>query len=185
MSYPVCASTHPPAFWRSIVTGDPYRMRAAWIVGSNPLCTMTHSLEIEEALRSCSSSRWSRTSSSLPPPSWRTWCCRRPPGWSRTTWSTCTRSGACWPGVRWRRWGRPGRPGGHHSSWPTASAWTRRSPGATGEPTLNGSWRTPVLSFEQFCELGILTGQMRYHKYRGRGFSLTPSGRSSRYTAPC
>lgn len=49
--YPVCPITHPPTFWRSIVTGEPYRIKALWIVGSNPLVTMTHSLEIEEALR--------------------------------------------------------------------------------------------------------------------------------------
>lgn len=48
--FPLCPTTHPPAFWRSIVTGDPYRMRAMWIVGSNPLLTMTHSREIERAL---------------------------------------------------------------------------------------------------------------------------------------
>ena len=49
--YPLCPSTHPPTFWRSIVTGEPYRIRTMWIVGSNPLLTMTHSLEVEEALR--------------------------------------------------------------------------------------------------------------------------------------
>lgn len=49
--YPLCPSTHPPTFWRSIVTGDPYRIRAMWIVGSNPLLTMTHSLEVEAALK--------------------------------------------------------------------------------------------------------------------------------------
>jgi anaerobic selenocysteine-containing dehydrogenase len=49
--YPLCPSIHPPAFWRSIVTGDPYRLRAMWIVGSNPLLTMTDPLQTEQALR--------------------------------------------------------------------------------------------------------------------------------------
>jgi anaerobic selenocysteine-containing dehydrogenase len=49
--YPVLGGTsHPPTFWRSIVNGDPYRIRALWIMGSNPLVTMTHSLEVEKAL---------------------------------------------------------------------------------------------------------------------------------------
>jgi anaerobic selenocysteine-containing dehydrogenase len=49
--YPMNPLVHPPSFWRSVVTGDPYRIRAFWIVGSNPLLTMTHSLEVEEALK--------------------------------------------------------------------------------------------------------------------------------------
>ncbi|MBL7208474.1 MAG: molybdopterin-dependent oxidoreductase [Dehalococcoidia bacterium] len=48
--YKMCPVIHPPTFWRSIVTGKPYRLRAFWIVGANPLVTMTHSLEVEEAL---------------------------------------------------------------------------------------------------------------------------------------
>lgn len=43
--------THAPLFWRSIVTGEPYRIRALWIVGSNPLVTQTNSLVIEQALK--------------------------------------------------------------------------------------------------------------------------------------
>ncbi|MBW1828754.1 MAG: molybdopterin-dependent oxidoreductase [Deltaproteobacteria bacterium] len=41
----------PPSFWRSIVTGDPYRVRAMWILGSNPLLTHTNSLDAEKALK--------------------------------------------------------------------------------------------------------------------------------------
>ena len=49
--YPLMPTVHQPAFWRSIVTGDPYRMRAVWIMSSNPLLTATHSFETEEALK--------------------------------------------------------------------------------------------------------------------------------------
>ncbi|MBU0994393.1 MAG: molybdopterin-dependent oxidoreductase [Proteobacteria bacterium] len=49
--YPLMTTVQQPAFWRSIVTGHPYRMRAVWIMSSNPLLTATHSLEIEEALK--------------------------------------------------------------------------------------------------------------------------------------
>ena len=41
----------PPFFWRSVITGDPYRVRALWILGSNPLLTHTNSLDAERALR--------------------------------------------------------------------------------------------------------------------------------------
>lgn len=49
--YPLMPTVQQPAFWRSIITGDPYRMRAVWIMGSNPLLTATHGLEIESALK--------------------------------------------------------------------------------------------------------------------------------------
>lgn len=48
--FPLNPMVQPPAFWRSIIDADPYRIRGFWIVGSNPLLTMTHSLEIEKAL---------------------------------------------------------------------------------------------------------------------------------------
>ena len=42
---------HTPTFWKSVVTGEPYRVRALWIVGSNPLLTATQGLTIEQALK--------------------------------------------------------------------------------------------------------------------------------------
>ena len=42
---------HPPTFWKSVITGEPYRVRATWIVGSNPLSTATQGLTIERALK--------------------------------------------------------------------------------------------------------------------------------------
>jgi anaerobic selenocysteine-containing dehydrogenase len=49
--YPLMPTVQQPAFWRSIVTGEPYRMRAVWIMASNPLVTVTHSLEVDVALK--------------------------------------------------------------------------------------------------------------------------------------
>jgi anaerobic selenocysteine-containing dehydrogenase len=40
-----------PTFWKSVITGEPYRARAIWIVGSNPLLTATEGLTIERALK--------------------------------------------------------------------------------------------------------------------------------------
>ena len=50
--YPLCPIVHPSTFWRSIMTGDPYRVRALWMMGSNPLVNTTHSREVETALKS-------------------------------------------------------------------------------------------------------------------------------------
>lgn len=49
--YPFAPNCHPPTFWKSVVTGDPYRVRGIWIVGSNPLVTGTQGVTIEKALR--------------------------------------------------------------------------------------------------------------------------------------
>jgi anaerobic selenocysteine-containing dehydrogenase len=49
--YPFAPNCHPPTFWKSVITGDPYRVRGIWIVGSNPLLTATQGLTIEKALR--------------------------------------------------------------------------------------------------------------------------------------
>src|SRR5208337_2066250 len=42
---------HSPTFWKSVITGEPYRVRAMWIVGANPLITLTQGLTIERALK--------------------------------------------------------------------------------------------------------------------------------------
>ena len=49
--YPFAPNCHPPTFWKSVITGDPYRVRGIWIIGSNPLVTGTQGLAIESALR--------------------------------------------------------------------------------------------------------------------------------------
>ena len=49
--YPFARNCHPPTFWKSVITGEPYRVRGIWIVGSNPLLTATQGLTIEKALR--------------------------------------------------------------------------------------------------------------------------------------
>ena len=49
--YVFAPNCHPPAFWKSVVTGEPYRVRGMWIIGSNPLLTATQGLTIEKALR--------------------------------------------------------------------------------------------------------------------------------------
>ena len=49
--YPFAPNCHPPTFWKSVITGDPYRARGMWIIGSNPLLTGTQGLVAEKALR--------------------------------------------------------------------------------------------------------------------------------------
>ncbi len=49
--FPFTPDCHVPTFWKSVITGEPYRVRALWIVGSNPLLTATQGLTIERALK--------------------------------------------------------------------------------------------------------------------------------------
>ena len=49
--FPFTPDCHVPTFWKSMITGEPYRARAIWIVGSNPLLTATEGLTIERALK--------------------------------------------------------------------------------------------------------------------------------------
>jgi anaerobic selenocysteine-containing dehydrogenase len=49
--FPFCPNTHTPTFWDSVISGHPYRVRAAWIIGSNPLLTATQGMKIERALK--------------------------------------------------------------------------------------------------------------------------------------
>ncbi len=179
--YPLCPCVHPPAFWRSIVEGDPYRIRALWIMGSNPLLTMTNPLRIEKALHLLEYlvvSDFFLTPTAqladlvLPAATWleqddvvnlhKIWCvlARRKVvqvGEARddreVIFELAHRLGldAAFPWKSWR----------DHLQWALED---------TG------------MSFDQFCEKGILIGKMRYHKYREEGFA-TPSGKLEIYSS--
>ncbi len=178
--YPLCGTVHPPSFWRSIVTGDPYRIRAMWILGSNPVVAMTHSLEIEKALRRLEFAIVSDLFMTptaqladivLPAASWleqddivnlhKIWCvlARKKVAQIGETRDDkevmielANRLGltAAFPWKNLRDY--------HH--------WILEDTG---------------LNFDAFCELGILKGEMRYYKYKEEGFN-TPSKKFEIYS---
>ncbi len=49
--FPFTPGCHVPTFWKSVITGEPYRVRMMWIVGTNPMLTATQGLAIERALK--------------------------------------------------------------------------------------------------------------------------------------
>ena len=49
--YPFCPGGHPPTFWQSVVSGEPYRVRGMWLIGTNPLSTGTHQMTVFDALK--------------------------------------------------------------------------------------------------------------------------------------
>ncbi len=48
--FPFAPATHPPTFWNSVVSGDPYRVKAMWLIGTNPLMTGTQPEIMYDAL---------------------------------------------------------------------------------------------------------------------------------------
>jgi anaerobic selenocysteine-containing dehydrogenase len=175
--YPIITTAQSPAFWRSIVSGEPYRMRALWIMGSNPLVTSTHSLEIEEALQKL---EFIVVSDMFQTP-------------------TSQYADIFLPASTWLEYDEIHTSGGH-----TLSLLARRKVALVGD-TLDDQeviirmanrlglqeafpWRShrelsewvlegTGVSFEEFLDKGILIGEQRYHKYREDGFFLTPSGK--------
>lgn len=180
LKYPACASTHPPAFWRSIVTGDPYRMRAMWIVGSNPLCTMTHSLEVEEALKLL---EFTVVSDLFLTPTAQladlvlpaaTWLEQDDVVNLHKIWCVLARQKVARVGeVRDDR--EVIMEMAHRLGLDQAFPWS------DWRAYLDWVLQDSGLSFEQFCALGILAGEMRYHKYRTEGFA-TPSKKFEIYS---
>jgi anaerobic selenocysteine-containing dehydrogenase len=179
--YPLCACVHPPTFWRSIVEAHPYRIKAMWIVGSNPLMTMTNPLQTEEALRLLDYlvvSDFFLTPTAqladlvLPAATWleqedvvnlhKIWCVLARVKVARegevkddreVIFELAHRLGLQ-EAFPWR-------------SWREYLDWTLEDTG---------------MDFEAFCEQGILSGEMSYYKYREHGF-VTPSGKFELYSS--
>ena len=168
--FPICPTIHPPSFWRSIVTGDPYRLRAMWIVGSNPLVTMTHSLEVEQSLKLLEfvvvSDLFMTPSAQLadivlPAATWleqndvvnlhKIWC------------------------VLARR--KVAQIGEVKDDREVMIQLARRLglqeafPWKDFDEYLKWMLEETGLSFDKFCERGILKGEMRYEKYKTDGFN--------------
>jgi anaerobic selenocysteine-containing dehydrogenase len=179
--YPVCPITHPPTFWRSIVEGDPYRVRAMWIVGSNPLLTMTDPLQTERALRLLEylvvsdlfltpTAQWA----DLVLPA-ATWLEQEDVVNLHKIWCVLARVRVAHEGevrddreVIFELAHRLGlREAFPWKSWREHLDWALEDTGMT---------------FEEFCDRGILSGEMRYHKYREQGFA-TPSGKFEIYSS--
>ncbi|MBW2061804.1 MAG: molybdopterin-dependent oxidoreductase [Deltaproteobacteria bacterium] len=179
--YPLSGVTHPPSYWRSIVTGDPYRIRAMWIVGSNPLVTNTHSLEVEQALRLL---EFTVVSDFFLTPTAQladlvlpaaTWLEQDDIANLHKIWCVLARKKVAQIGearddkeVMIQLANRLGM----QEAFPWKDLreyhdWVLEDTG---------------LNFDQFCARGILMGEMRYYKYKQDGFN-TPSKKAEIYSS--
>jgi anaerobic selenocysteine-containing dehydrogenase len=181
--YPVCPITHPPTFWHSIVTGEPYRIRAMWIVGSNPLLTMTHSLEVEEALKLL---EFTVVSDFFLTPTVQyadlflpaaTWLEQDDVANLHKIWCVLARRKVAQIGeVRDDREVMIDL--AHRLGLEEAFPW--RDLRAYFDWVLEDTG----LDFDAFCDKGILEGEMRYRKYETQGFA-TPSGKLELASSVC
>jgi len=178
--YPLSGIAHPVLYWRSIVTGDPYRIRALWIVGANHLVTHTHSLDVEKALRLL---EFTFVSDFFLTP-------------------TAQLADIVLPAATWleqddianlhKIWGilarkRVARIGEVRDDKEVMIQLAHRLGMEEAFPWKNlreyHDWvlEDTGMDFDEFCERGIIMGDMRYYKYKEDGFN-TPSKKFEIYS---
>jgi anaerobic selenocysteine-containing dehydrogenase len=174
--FPFCPNTHTPSFWESAVTGQPYRVRGLWIVGSNPLVTATQGMKIERALKEYL--EFTVVSDIFMTPTAQladlvlpaaTWLEQDDVVFFHKIWCVIARKKlAQFAEARDDRdviFDLAHRLGFHKAfPWKDSAEYLDWILEETG------------LNFEQFCERGILIGEMRYRKYETEGFQ-TPTGK--------
>ena len=178
--YPLSGIVHPALFWRSILTGDPFRLRAMWIVGANHLVTHTHSLDVEKALRLL---EFTFVSDFFLTP-------------------TAQLADIVLPAATWleqddianlhKIWGilarkKVARIGEVRDDKEVMIQLAHRLGMEEAFPWKNlrkyHDWvlEDTGMNFDEFCERGIIMGEMRYYKYKKEGFN-TPSKKFEIYS---
>ncbi len=173
--YPMCMITHAPSFWQSIASGDPYRMRSVWIMGSNPLVTITDPLTVQKALEKL---EFTIVSDFFMTPTAQyadiflpasTWLERNDVVNLHKNWCVLAQQ-------------KVAQVGDTKDDREVMIQVARRLglndafPWKDYDEVLDWQLENTGLSFEEFCEKGILTGNMSYRKYEKDGF-LTKSGK--------
>ncbi len=180
--FPFCPGCHQPSFWEACVSGDPYRPRAVWLVGTNPMMTATRGDLIEKALREHLEftvvSDFVLTPAAeladlvLPAAHWleqddvvffhKVWCILARRKLAQVGEARDDRDVLLDVARRL----------GLHEAFPWASR----------QEYLEWLLEPAGLSFAEFAEKEILFGEMRYRKYEQDGFH-TPSGKVELYSS--
>jgi anaerobic selenocysteine-containing dehydrogenase len=174
--FPFCPNTHTPTFWDSVISGHPYRVRALWIIGSNPLLTATQGMKIERALKEYL--EFTVVSDLFMTPTAQladlvlpaaTWLEQDDVVFFHKIWCVIARKKlAQFSEARDDRdviFEMAHRLGLHEAfPWKDSSEY------------LDWVLEDTGLNFERFCEKDILFGEMRYRKYETEGFQ-TPTGK--------
>ena len=174
--FPFCKDSHPPTFWESVLTGDPYRVRAMWIVGTNPVLTGTQGLKIEQALKE--HMEFTVVSDLFMTPTAQMADLVLPAsGWLEQ--NDIQHFHMVWAALARKKLAQAGEARSdmditfdlaHRLGLNEAFPWK------DSDEFLNWVLEDTGLSFEEFCEKSILTGEMKYNKYETQGFN-TLSGK--------
>ena len=174
--YPFAPNCHPPTFWKSVITGQPYRVRGMWLVGTNPLVTGTQGKTARQALRDhleytvvsdlflTPTAQWADLV--LPAAHWleqddvmyfhKVWCILASKKLAQIGEARDDREVVL--------------DLAHRLGLNEAFPWTDRA------AYLEWLLEDTGLTFEEFKEKDILLGEMRYRKFETEGFR-TPSGK--------
>ncbi len=175
--FPFAPGCHQPTFWQACVSGNPYRPRFVWLVGTNPIMTATRGDIIEEALHK--HLEFSVVSDFFLTPTAELadmvlpaahWLEQEDVVYFHKIWCVLARRKVAQVGeVRDDRDVMLALAHRLHLNeafpWPDWQSYLRW----VLEPS--------ELSLENFAELSILKGEMRYRKHKVEGFP-TPSGRA-------
>ncbi len=174
--FPFCPNTHTPTFWDSVISGRPYRVRGMWIIGSNPLVTATQGMKIEEALKNhlefvvvsdLFMTPTAQLADLLLPAA--TWFEQDDVVFFHKIWCVIARKKLTQVGDA-----RDDRDVifelAHRLGLHKAFPWRDSA------EYLDWVLKDTGLRFDQFCEKGILLGEMRYRKHEVDGFR-TPTGK--------
>ena len=174
--FPFCPNTHTPTFWESVISGQPYLVRGMWIIGSNPLVTATQGIKIERALKE--HLEFTVVSDLFMTPTAQladlvlpaaTWLEQDDVVFFHKIWCVIARKKLTQVGEA-----RDDRDVifemAHRLGLQEAFPWKDSA------EYLDWVLEDTGLRFDQFCEKGILLGEMRYRKYEMDGFR-TPTGK--------
>ena len=179
--YPFAPNCHPPAFWESLITGEPYRVRAMWLIGTNPLLTGTQGLTVEKGLKDYM--EYTVVSDLFMPPTAQLadlvlpaahWLEQDDVVFMHKIWCVLTRKKLAEIGEA-----RDDRDVifdvAHRLGLNEAFPWADR------HAYLDWLVEQTGMTFDEFKEKDIFIGEMRYRKYETQGFP-TPSGKFEFYS---
>lgn len=179
--YKVISGTHTPTFWNAVLTGKPYPIKSLFIMGSNILVSCSNSLKAEEALKKIDfvvavdlfmTPTTQLADIVLPAASWLEqddvadlhfiWC--------NLVRQKVAQIGECWDDKK--IFIELAKRLGFEDCFPWKDVrdycnWVLKDTGMT---------------FDEFKEIGILKGEMRYRKYENEGFN-TPSRKFELYSS--
>ncbi len=167
---------HPPLFWKSLVTGDPYRIRGMWIIGANPLLTHTNSLFAEKALKQ--HLEFTVVSDMFMTPTAQLADIVLPAAsWLET--DDIVNLHKIWCVLARKKVAQIGETRDDKEviiQLANRLGLTEAFPWKSFRDYLGWVLEDSGMDFEEFCERGIVTGDMRYEKYKEEGFK-TASGK--------